>query len=132
MLTASETAKLALVNEGEKRHPYVILATLTVAGLAVSIQQSTVLPAITKLRDDLPADRIGFGMGTIGSVIGVGGAFGFVMSGSIVDHLSWRVLFLTGVPLVLVAVFLVRRFLPESPVKAGGRIDYAGALLLAA
>src|SRR2546430_1785859 len=53
MLTASETAKLALVNEGEKRHPYVILATLTVAGLAVSIQQSTVLPAITKLRDDL-------------------------------------------------------------------------------
>src|ERR671932_667100 len=48
------------------------------------------------IRDEFPREKIGVGIGLISAVFGVGGGFGIVFSGLIVDHLSWRWLFIVG------------------------------------
>ncbi len=48
-------------------------------------------------------------------MFGVGGGFGIVLSGVIVDHFSWRWLFILGSIAVAASIVLVHRFVPESP-----------------
>jgi EmrB/QacA subfamily drug resistance transporter len=82
------------------------------------------------IRDEFPRERVSVGIGLISAVFGVGGGFGIVLSGLIVDHTSWRWLFIVGgVPYALAGV-LVRRFVPESPIKTPSRVDVLGATLM--
>jgi EmrB/QacA subfamily drug resistance transporter len=81
------------------------------------------------IRDEFPPDRVGVGIGLVSAVFGVGGGFGIVLSGVIVDNASWRWLFVVGAIAVGAAVVLVHRFVPESPVKTRSRIDVPGAVL---
>ena len=48
------------------------------------------------IRDEFPPEKVKVGIGLMSAVFGVGGGFGIVLSGVIVDHLSWRYLFLLG------------------------------------
>ena len=66
------------------------------------------------------------------AVFGVGGGFGIVFSGLIVDNLSWRWLFIFGAIPVAIAAYAVHRFVPESPIRTPGRVDFLGATLLSA
>src|ERR1044072_1311844 len=45
------------------------------------------------IRDEFPPEKIGVGIGTVSSVFGAGGGIGLVMSGVIIEHLSWHWLF---------------------------------------
>jgi EmrB/QacA subfamily drug resistance transporter len=82
------------------------------------------------IRDEFPADKVKVGIGLLSAVFGVGGGLGVVLSGVIVDNVSWRWLFLAGAIPVAVSILLVHRFVPESPVKSPSRVDVPGALLL--
>ena len=82
------------------------------------------------IRDEFPPEKVGVGIGLVSAVFGVGGGFGIVLSGLIVDHLSWRWLFVFGLVGVALALALVARFVPESPIKTPSRVDLPGALLL--
>jgi EmrB/QacA subfamily drug resistance transporter len=82
------------------------------------------------IRDEFPPEKIGVGIGAVSSVFGVGGGFGLVIAGLIVDNLSWRWLFIVGSAITAIAVVLVRRFVPESPIKTPSRVDVPGAVLL--
>jgi EmrB/QacA subfamily drug resistance transporter len=82
------------------------------------------------IRDEFPPDRVGVGIGLVSAVFGVGGGFGVVFAGLIVDNLSWRWLFISGSALTAVALVLVHRLVPESPIKTPSRVDIPGATLL--
>jgi EmrB/QacA subfamily drug resistance transporter len=82
------------------------------------------------IRDEFPPERVGVAMGTVSAVLGVGGGIGIVASGLIVDNASWRWLFAVSALIVAIALVLVWRFIPESPVKHPSRLDVPGALLL--
>ena len=82
------------------------------------------------IRDEFPREKVGLGIGLISAVFGVGGGFGTVLSGLIVDHASWRWLFIAGAFPIAAAVVLVHRFVPESPIKTPSRVDVLGASLL--
>jgi EmrB/QacA subfamily drug resistance transporter len=82
------------------------------------------------IRDEFPPDKMKVGIGLLSAVFGIGGGFGIVLSGLIVDHLSWRWLFVAGAIPVATAILLVHRYVPESPVKAPSRVDWPGAVLL--
>jgi EmrB/QacA subfamily drug resistance transporter len=82
------------------------------------------------IRDEFPRDRVGVGIGLVSAVFGVGGGFGIVFSGLIVDHLSWRWIFIIGSIPVAIAVVCVALFVPESPIKTPSRVDFVGAALL--
>jgi EmrB/QacA subfamily drug resistance transporter len=82
------------------------------------------------IRDEFPPERVQVGIGVLSAVFGVGGGFGIVLSGVIVDHLSWRLLFVLGSIPVALALVLVHRYVPESPIRTPSRVDLPGALLL--
>jgi EmrB/QacA subfamily drug resistance transporter len=82
------------------------------------------------IRDEFPREKVGVGIGLISAMFGVGGGFGIVFSGLIVDNFSWRWLFVFGAIPVAIAAVLVHRFVPESPIKTPSRVDFLGALLL--
>ena len=84
------------------------------------------------IRDEFPPERVQVGIGVMSAVFGVGGGVGIVLSGVIVDHLSWRLLFVLGSIPVALALVLVHRYVPESPIRTPSRIDVPGALLLSA
>jgi EmrB/QacA subfamily drug resistance transporter len=82
------------------------------------------------IRDEFPREKVGVAIGLISAVFGIGGGFGIVLSGLIVDNLSWRWLFIVGAINIALAAVLVDRFVPESPIKTPSRVDGIGAALL--
>jgi EmrB/QacA subfamily drug resistance transporter len=82
------------------------------------------------IRDEFPPEKIGLGIGTVSSVFGAGGGIGLVLSGVIVEELTWHWLFLIGAVPVLISTVLIARFVPESPIKTRARPDYPGAATL--
>jgi EmrB/QacA subfamily drug resistance transporter len=82
------------------------------------------------IRDEFPREKVGVAIGLISAVFGIGGGFGIVLSGVIVDNVSWRWLFIVGAINIAAATVLVQRFVPESPIKTPSRVDFVGATLL--
>jgi EmrB/QacA subfamily drug resistance transporter len=106
---------------------------LLVAGRAVQGAGGAVFPlAFGIIRDEFPRERVATGIGLISATFGIGGGGGLVLSGLIVDNLSYEWIFWFGLIVVLVAMVATHLFVPESPVKSPARIDWTGAALLSA
>ena len=58
-------------------------------------------------------------------------AVGPVVGGLLVDAWSWRLIFAMNLPLVLVCLWLIARFVPEAPGDRSHRVDVPGAVLCA-
>jgi EmrB/QacA subfamily drug resistance transporter len=84
------------------------------------------------IRDEFPRQRVAAGIGLISATFGIGGGVGLVLSGVIVDHLSYEWLFWLGLAVVIPATIATHMFVPESPIKTPSRIDWGGAALLSA
>ena len=85
------------------------------------------------IRDEFPPEKVKVGIGLLSAVFGVGGGFGIVLSGVIVDHFSWRWLFLLGSIPVALSIVLVapatsrsRRFARPRRVDVPGRAAALG------
>ncbi len=84
------------------------------------------------IRDEFPPEKVGVAVGVVSSVFAVGGGLGLVLSGLIVDNLSWRWLFVVGSVVIAISIVLIHRYVPESPIKTPSRLDVPGAVLLSA
>ncbi|NEA32005.1 MFS transporter [Streptomyces sp. SID13031] len=82
------------------------------------------------IRDEFPTERVPSVVGLVSAVIAAGGGLGIVLAGPIVQALGWRWLFWIPLVVVTIAAVLVRRYVPESPNRVPGRIDWLAALLL--
>jgi EmrB/QacA subfamily drug resistance transporter len=82
------------------------------------------------IRDEFPREKLGVAIGLVSAVFGIGGGFGIVLSGLIVDNVSWRWLFIVGAVGIAIAMVLVHRFVPESPIKTPSSVDFVGATLM--
>jgi MFS family permease len=83
------------------------------------------------VRDELPPEAVGTGMGWMTAAFGLGGTLGLGLTGLLVEAASWRAVFVAGAIVVVAAVVLVRAFVPPSPVRNPARLDLPGAGLLA-
>ncbi|MGB2875578.1 MAG: MFS transporter [Gaiellaceae bacterium] len=82
------------------------------------------------IKDEFPRERSGTAIGAISAVFGAAGGLGLPLSGVIVDHLSWRWLFVIAALVVAAATVAVIALVPESPIKTPTRLDLPGAALL--
>jgi MFS family permease len=102
-----------------------------VAGRVLQGISSGVFPlAFGIVRDQLPPERVGLGIGVLGSMLGVGSGAGVILAGPIVSGLSYHWLFWVTLLPTLVALAAATVVLPESPLRTGGRVNWVSAVLL--
>ena len=82
------------------------------------------------IRDEFPREKVGGGIGLVSSTLGIGSGVGLLLGGVLVDAYSWHAIFWLGAAASLVSVVAIAIFVPESPVRATGRVDWAGAGVL--
>ncbi|MEV6962730.1 MFS transporter [Streptomyces sp. NPDC051207] len=69
-------------------------------------------------------------LGIWGGMAALGGAIGSVVGGLVTDFIDWRWTFYINIPVVLLALVLIPRLMPESRMvrRAGQRLDVVGAV----
>jgi len=82
------------------------------------------------IRDEFPAEKVAGAVGLLASLTAIGAGLGIVLAGPIVDALSWRWLFWLPMILTVIAGVCAFLFVPESPIRAPGRISWLPAILL--
>ena len=83
------------------------------------------------IRDEFPRERVAGAIGLLSAIFGIGGGLGIVLGGLIVEHLSWHWLFWLPLVALVAAAALTARFVPESPIRVPGRVNWLGAILMA-
>ena len=86
--------------------------------------------AFSIIRDEFPADRVPGSIGLVSSILGIGGGAGLVLGGLIVEHLSWHWLFWLPLIFMVPAAAATWRYIPESPIRSPGRVNWAAAALM--
>jgi EmrB/QacA subfamily drug resistance transporter len=86
--------------------------------------------AFAIIRDEFPAERVAGSIGLVSSILGIGGGGGLVIGGLIVEHLSWHWLFWAPLIVMVPAAVATWRYVPESPVKSPGQVNWAAAALM--
>ncbi|HEY0416991.1 MAG TPA: MFS transporter [Gaiellaceae bacterium] len=121
----------------------VVLAAGTVlAGLAGSLTVLIVARAVQGvgggifplafgiIRDEFPREKVAGSIGLMSAILGIGGGVGIVVGALIVEHLSWHWLFWLPLVVIVVSAFCTWRFVPESPVRVPGRVNWLAAALM--
>ena len=75
-------------------------------------------------------ERRGAAIGTWSSFAGISAVLGQVLGGYLIDTVSWRAAFLVNLPLALVVLLIVVRYVPESRAEDARSLDLPGALLV--
>jgi EmrB/QacA subfamily drug resistance transporter len=131
---------------GKERMLVLALATLAVGSLMAALAPSIgvliaaravqgvgggVLPlTFGIIRDEFPRDKVAGAVGTSAALLAVGGGFGLVLAGPLVDALSYHWLFWLPMVMTALAAVAAAVWVPESPERTPGRINVGSALLL--
>ena len=86
--------------------------------------------AMTVVADVIPLRQRGKIQGIFGAVFGVATVVGPLLGGVIVEHLSWRWIFLINLPLGILALVVIGIALKPKPERVKHNIDYLGFVLL--
>lgn len=103
-----------------------------VAGRAIQgAGMGTLMPlSQTIIGDIIPPRSRGKYQGFMGAVFGVTSIAGPLAGGLITDHLGWRWLFFTAIPVGLVALWFVARFMHLPFQRRDARVDVPGIITL--
>lgn len=104
---------------------------LMLVGRVVQGAGGAVFPlAFGIIRDEFPPARVAGAIGVMSAILGVGTGAGIVLAGPIVEHLGYHWLFWVPLILSVGATVATFAFVPESPVRAEGRLNWVGGALL--
>ncbi|MFF3514483.1 MFS transporter [Streptomyces sp. NPDC002573] len=84
------------------------------------------------IRDEFAPSEVSGSISNLSAVIAAGGGVGMVAAGPIVSALDYRWLFWIPVAVVAATTLIALRYVPESPRRAEGRVNWSGAVLLSA
>ena len=122
---------LALLSVGTLVSAVAASLPLMLAGRVIQGAAGGIFPlAFGIIRDEFPRERVAAAIGLMSALLGVGGGAGVVLAGPIVDHLSFHYLFWLPLIPVVVATVATHLFVPESPIRVPGRVNWAGAALM--
>ncbi|SHG75378.1 MFS transporter [Massilia sp. CF038] len=108
-----------------------LVAARAAQGLGAAIMMALSLAMVA---DVAAHGRSGSAMGWLGTTSAIGTALGPSLGGALLSAYGWQALFLLNLPLGVLALVLVRRFLPSVPPARAGALaafDFAGTVWLA-
>jgi EmrB/QacA subfamily drug resistance transporter len=82
------------------------------------------------IRDEFPREKVAGAVGVIAALTAAGGGLGIVLAGPIVQALDYHWLFWIPGIIIGLTTIAAHVVVPESPVRAGGRVSWTGAALL--
>ena len=82
------------------------------------------------IRDEFPAAKVRGAVGVTSALIAVGSGIGLLLAGPIVEHLNYHWLFWIPAIMTAIATGATVLFVPESPVRTPGKINWGAATLL--
>ncbi|GAA4622218.1 MFS transporter [Actinoallomurus vinaceus] len=106
----------------------VMIAARLVSGIGAAMIMPITLAVITST---FPEEQRGKAIGVWTGVAGGGGILGMFLSALLVDVADWRWLFVLPVALVVVALAMTLRSVPNSRERSGHAFDTVGALISA-
>jgi EmrB/QacA subfamily drug resistance transporter len=107
---------------------YLLIGARILQGFGAALTSALGFAIITQI---FPAGERGKAFGFMGSIIAVGIASGPPLGGLIIGTLSWHWVFLVNVPIGLVSLAFVTRFVPSLPApNSQQRFDLPGALIM--
>ena len=112
---------------GAAVNPGMLVASRFVQGTGEALAAPASLGLIALLFPD-EKERIK-ALGLWGGIAGLGGTAGTVISGALVNYVSWRWIFYINLPVAVFALLMVPRLVSESKmVLETRRLDFAGAI----
>jgi EmrB/QacA subfamily drug resistance transporter len=88
--------------------------------------------AFSIARDEFPRERVAGSIGLMSSILGIGAGCGLVIGALIDENLGWHWLFWIPLAVTLLAAGATWRYIPESPVRAPGGVNWLAAALMSA
>ncbi|GAB3043637.1 multidrug efflux MFS transporter AmvA [Acinetobacter apis] len=107
---------------------YMLITARALLGLGASI----ILPAtLAGIRHTFTDDKErNYALGIWSTIGGGGAAVGPLLGGFILEHFHWGMIFLINVPITLVVMVLIQKFVPVQQVNAQQRLHLQQALIL--
>jgi MFS family permease len=106
------------------------LGLLIVARIIQGVAGGIFPLAFSIARDEFPEDRVAGSIGLMSSILGVGSGFGLIIGALIAQDLGWHWLFWIPLVVTLFAAFATWRFIPESPVRSPGTVNWVAAAVM--
>lgn len=106
------------------------IGPMIVARVIQGVGGAVVPLAFGVIRDEFPAAKVRSAVGVTAALTAVGAGLGLILAGPIVDHLDYHWLFWAPMILICAAAIATYLFVPESPVRTLGPINWGAALLL--
>jgi MFS family permease len=102
-----------------------------IAGRAVQGLGGAIFPlSMGIVRDELPTDRVPFGIGSLAAMFGAGGAGAYVLAGVLSDGPGFIWIFWVGLAMGACSLAAAWLWIPASPPGGRGHVDTVGALLM--
>jgi EmrB/QacA subfamily drug resistance transporter len=89
------------------------------------------MPSATGIVSDHFGAQRDRAVGMFTSILPIGGIIGPIIGGVFVSYWSWRGIFLVNVPIGILLIILVARYIPAGSVRVASRVDLTGVVLLA-
>src|SRR5690242_1061142 len=83
------------------------------------------------IRDEFPPEKVPTGIAMLGAIAAIGSSIGLPLGGILVDGPGYHWIFWVAAVMGAGATITTHLFVPESPIRTPGRVDLAGAGLLA-
>lgn len=80
--------------------------------------------------ESFPKKERGMALGVTGTVVSVGIVIGPTLGGIIIDSLSWHWIFFVNIPVGILGIFMVLRFVPALKPEGNQHFDFQGAVTL--
>jgi EmrB/QacA subfamily drug resistance transporter len=109
---------------------WLVIVARAVQGLGAAVMMALTIAFVSEI---VPKTKTGSAMGLLGTTSAIGTALGPSLGGVLIDLLGWRSIFLINIPLGLVALVLVHRYLPaDRPISKPNQAEFdtIGTLLL--
>lgn len=88
--------------------------------------------AFSIVREQFPREKIAIGQGIISSMFATGSILGLLVGAGIIHHFGWRATFLFIIPVAILLVFMIWRFIDLKYVGAKQQgVDVKGSIMLA-